>query len=325
MYGRMNLEKTNRTLKLVPNGISNDDLVKVPAEHLKYYMHKALYMPGRIEAIILKPANRPIDQELLKGNPKWYVHKKDRIPGLEEPIDTILDKFRDDVKNKKNVREGLNEIVDKMYKTKSKVVMKNTLTCINTLVNNYFSKPDELLEIVSSEKDDLVSHTTNMIAYMIAYGLKNNLKSAETIFLGYGAMVHDIGKVRLNEYPEIIPLLDPKERSRIESHPMVGYLRLKKAGLDMIKNSKGETLPEMALYHHKKENNEGYPVKLSVKKVPKSAQIIGMIDLYDFYVNKPKTITSEEALERMAKGTNEELYNALCKTVSVEKEYKIAV
>jgi HD-GYP domain-containing protein (c-di-GMP phosphodiesterase class II) len=126
-----------------------------------------------------------------------------------------------------------------------------------------------------SDENYLASHAvkSTIIAIIIGYYLK--LPNHRLIELGVGALLHEIGMIKL---PPQIYLskrpLNPQERKAILTHPILGYNMLKSFDFPL-------TVGLAALEHHERENGGGYPQKLTADKISLYAKIIAVACSYE--------------------------------------------
>jgi HD-GYP domain-containing protein (c-di-GMP phosphodiesterase class II) len=115
----------------------------------------------------------------------------------------------------------------------------------------------------------------------------------DQIYYGYGALLHDIGKMGI---PDKILFknssLDEKEWDIMRQHPVYAYNLL-----SPIKYlSRALDIPH---YHHEKWDGSGYPMGLRGNNIPLPARIFTVVDVYDALTSKRpyrKEWTKEEAL-----------------------------
>ena len=113
-------------------------------------------------------------------------------------------------------------------------------------------------------------------------------------------ILHDIGKVGIQDSILLKPgSLDESEFDVIKSHPCIGANVI--AAIE--KNISGRSLyslgKEIAMYHHEKWDGTGYPEGLQGEKIPLSARITALIDVYDALISErpyKKPMTHEEAV-----------------------------
>ncbi len=114
-------------------------------------------------------------------------------------------------------------------------------------------------------------------------------------------ILHDIGKVGIQDSILLKPdKLDKEEYDIIKSHPVIGG-----AVISAIeKNISGQSLyslgKEIALYHHERWDGLGYPEGLKGDRIPLSARITALVDVYDALVSErpyKKAFKHEDAVE----------------------------
>jgi len=113
--------------------------------------------------------------------------------------------------------------------------------------------------------------------------------------------LHDIGKVGISDSILHQPgKLNKEEYEIIKKHVIYGAEILQ--GIDWLKNAW-----EIALYHHERYGGGGYPFAISEDKIPVSARIVSIIDVYDSIRGKKvykETLSHDQALEKMIQMQN---------------------
>jgi putative nucleotidyltransferase with HDIG domain len=132
----------------------------------------------------------------------------------------------------------------------------------------------------------------NAVAVARVLGLGDDEET--TILLG--AYLHDLGKVRIPH--EILRKAGPltrEEREVVQMHPIWGIELL--ANVDFPWDIK-----PIIRWHHEKYDGSGYPDRLRGDEIPVSAQIVGILDVYDALTTaRPYQpgLTKEQAIERI--------------------------
>lgn len=168
---------------------------------------------------------------------------------------------------------------------------------------------DKLIDEVLNVVDDIVyrsqlrvqgdfntTHGINVanLCIMLAYKLKLNETQIKEIALG--AMLHDIGKIRIPKSPELDKHSQTREAKMMQMHPQVGY--------KIIKNEMGlpEIIAKIALEHHEKNDGSGYPYGISGDLISLYTQVITVCNEYDVLTSHKghvKVKNSKEAIRLM--------------------------
>ena len=99
--------------------------------------------------------------------------------------------------------------------------------------------------------------------------------------LRVAAMMHDIGKIGV---PDSIllkpgPLL-PEEFEIIKQHTVIGARILEHSDISLLRMAR-----EIALSHHERWAGGGYPAGIDGERIPESARIVAVCDVYDALVH----------------------------------------
>jgi len=102
------------------------------------------------------------------------------------------------------------------------------------------------------------------------------LQRIELELLGLGALLHDIGKLKIpSEVLDKPGRLTPEEYEIMKAHPVEGYQILK-----MDEGMPMESL-EIVLHHHERINGKGYPEQLSADHISLITKMSSIVDVYD--------------------------------------------
>lgn len=125
-------------------------------------------------------------------------------------------------------------------------------------------------------------HLVRMALYarILAEAAGFSEEEAETIELA--APLHDIGKVGIPDYVLLKagPLND-EESSIMRKHPLIGFQVLQDSPSKYLQKG-----AEIALAHHERYDGKGYPKGLVGKKIPVSARIVAIADVFDALTSK---------------------------------------
>ena len=153
------------------------------------------------------------------------------------------------------------------------------------------------LALAVDAKDQFTQgHSQKVSSYAVLIAEAIGLKGPEIEEVRLGGMLHDVGKVGINE--SILNKngpLNPDEWDAMKRH--VEY------GAKLLEPLRGtESIREMVAHHHEFFDGSGYPEGLAGSQIPMGARIIAIADAYD-------TITSERTYKKAR--TPEEAFQEL--------------
>jgi putative two-component system response regulator len=93
--------------------------------------------------------------------------------------------------------------------------------------------------------------------------------------VGYGAVLHDVGKIGIREDVLRKPgALTEEERAEMQRHPLIGSAILQPLRI-------GRLVSPIVRSHHERWDGQGYPDNLSREGIPIGARIVGIVDAHD--------------------------------------------
>src|ERR1700731_247258 len=135
-------------------------------------------------------------------------------------------------------------------------------------------------------------HCDRLSKYSVALAEKLGLSDELLVALRRGGSIHDIGKLAVPERILLKPgPLDAEERRIMEQHSIIGERIC--APLRSFRN----VLP-IIRHHHEKWDGSGYPDGLKADKIPLTARILQITDIYDaLTTDRPyrKALSTEKA------------------------------
>lgn len=122
----------------------------------------------------------------------------------------------------------------------------------------------------------LFNHSLNVCIYATMLGLVNGYSRQEIAILGMGAMLHDIGKTKINQELLKKPgLLTHEEITEVRKHAELGFKLLKdEPNMPLL-------AAHCAFQHHEREDGSGYPRGIKNNEIHDFAKLIAIIDSYD--------------------------------------------
>ena len=221
-----------------------------------------------------KPESRLTPVVLVTG----LAATEDRIRGLEAGADDFLSKPVDRNELLARVRSLLNlkSYTDELERAESVVFA--------------------LARSIEGKDPYTEGHCERLAEYSSRLGKRIGLPSELITALRWGGIVHDIGKVAV---PEAILLkpgpLTPEEWEIMRHHPVTGEricspLRSFRYVLPIIR------------HHHERFNGTGYPDGLEGEKIPVTARVLQLADVYDALTTErpyKRALTQDEAMATM--------------------------
>ena len=93
----------------------------------------------------------------------------------------------------------------------------------------------------------------------------------------HASPMHDIGKIGISDQILLKPgKFEPEEWETMKTHTLIGANILDGAFSDLL-----ELAREIAMNHHEKWDGSGYPMALAGEKIPQSARIVAVADVFD--------------------------------------------
>lgn len=139
-------------------------------------------------------------------------------------------------------------------------------------------------------------HSNHVADYSSKVAAKIGLSSAEIERLEFAAMIHDIGKLAINDFIVNKPgRYTEAEYLMIQHHTVLGSNLVETLGLDPV-------IPAIILNHHENFDGSGYPNKKMGDQIPIEARIIRITDTYDALTSDRTyhpAYTSRKALDIM--------------------------
>ncbi|KPV42422.1 hypothetical protein AN477_17650 [Alicyclobacillus ferrooxydans] len=122
----------------------------------------------------------------------------------------------------------------------------------------------------------LYTHCMNVGTMASVLGMAAGFNNDRVFKFGLGAMLHDIGKIKVNQGILNKPgKFTEEERAEIEKHCELGYeMLIKQPDIPSVS-------AHCALQHHEKFDGTGYPRKLRGSEIHEFGRILAIPDVYD--------------------------------------------
>ena len=168
----------------------------------------------------------------------------------------------------------------------------------------FFQTADSLADAIEQRDPYTGGHTQRVTLYSQAIAKYLQLKPLERKWLKITSVLHDIGKIGIEDHILKKPTrLSPKEFDLIKHHSDIGAKII-----EHIRQLK-EIVPGVK-YHHEQINGKGYPDGLRGKDIPILAKIVAVADTYDaMTTDRPyrKAMEKEAAIEELKRCSGTQL------------------
>ncbi len=190
------------------------------------------------------------------------ISDETRIKALSQ----IRSSFRNIMENSTRKRTGTEQL-GKVFGDVLKMIIDDISSHKEAMV---------ILSNISISDQYLFHHSLNVCIYSTILGISHGYNKEQLNILGLGALLHDVGKLRISQ--EI--LYKPGKLSELEFAEIRRHTEL---GFDMLR--KESTIPLLsahcALQHHERLDGSGYPRGLSGDQIHDFGKLIGLVDVYD--------------------------------------------
>ncbi len=148
------------------------------------------------------------------------------------------------------------------------------------LVHSYDATLEALTWALDMRDNETEGHTKRVAEMTVWLARAMGLTDAETAPIRRGALLHDIGKLRV---PDAIlqkpgTQLNDDERQILRNHPVYAYEMLSPIGAL-------RPVVDIPYCHHEKWDGSGYPRGLSGQSIPLAARIFAVVDVWDALSN----------------------------------------
>ncbi len=139
----------------------------------------------------------------------------------------------------------------------------------------FFQTAESLADAIEKRDPYTGGHTKRVTLYSLAIARYLQLNPLERKWLKIASVLHDIGKIGIEDQILRKPnLLSPEEFHAIKHHPDMGA-----EIIEHIRQLK-EIIP-VVKYHHEQLDGSGYPQGLKGEEIPTLAKIVAVADTYD--------------------------------------------
>lgn len=189
----------------------------------------------------------------------------------------VEDEFDAARQARRSVCDALDEIVEDIRRER-KIAISGLKEAVTGITDSILRNPDACmwLRLVKNRDSYTYYHLIDTSALSIAFGRHLGFSRAELADLGLGAMLIDIGKLKLP--PELIAKtgeLTDAERDLVKKHV--------EFGVELVRQvpSVNRRILEIVGAHHERFDGKGYPAGLGSRGIPAFARMVAIADYFD--------------------------------------------
>ena len=173
--------------------------------------------------------------------------------------------------------EALDEVVDDIRRDR-KIAVAGLKDAVSGLTDSVLRNPDACmwLRLVKNRDSYTYYHLLDTSALSIAFARHLGFSHAELSDIGLGAMLIDIGKLKLpDELIAKTARLTEEEQSLARRHV--------EFGVELVREAPGinARILEIVAHHHERYDGKGYPGGLAFRKIPPFARMVSIADFFD--------------------------------------------
>jgi len=256
--------------------------IQLAEENLPHLIVCDLMMPppdglAVLKALSTNPATATIPFIFLTAR----TDEKDKINGINLGADDYITKpfSKDELLGRIRAilrRKGITEAHEHL---KSADEIRLLSAKIQDLIQNFSTDQNGLAEamaqMLSLRDNETEEHARRVVELSDKLSTEMGLDETTRQHIHLGALLHDIGKVGIPDSILLKPgVLTDDERKIMMTHPTIGKRILQPLGLP-------PTVIDLVHHHHERCDGNGYPDKLTCKKIPLAARIFTIVDVWD--------------------------------------------
>lgn len=251
-----------------------------------------IYVKYKNEYVLFVKKNHHIDAKMIEkiesnGIEILYIDRafeESYKKYANEQIDDIESSEEKILKSSKILYNSAKSVMNRLFESSlSRESIEEAKDVAKSLLKQITSDRRAFLTLMKVSSYDYYTYTHSINVCIYSLGLANSLKLSTDDLknLAQGALLHDIGKSRIDS--KIINKdgkLTEEEFGIIKSHPNLGReLMVEKGECDMV-------VLDIISQHHEKLDGSGYPNSLDRSKLRYLSQIVTIADIFDALTTK---------------------------------------
>lgn len=178
------------------------------------------------------------------------------------------------------VYHSAREMMRELFECPTAEFIKDTKEAVGSLVDMVLADEEAANALIKVTQHDFYTYTHSVNVGTLSICLAKKLFQTDIRHdmreLGAGFFLHDLGKVRVDQYILNKPSrLTEAEMKRMRVHPYQSYLILKES------SQLSEACRIVAMQHHERDDGTGYPLRLKGEEIHVYGRICCIADVYD--------------------------------------------
>jgi len=154
--------------------------------------------------------------------------------------------------------------------------MRQHLTSRKRLYEQHLHTLSEISQALGEKDRYTHAHGHRVALYAMRLARRLGFSPKDIRNIGIGGLFHDVGKLALSDriFTNRETHLPSDLRQEVRCHPLIGAALLK--NIDFLKPA-----VDFVLFHHEREDGNGYPFGLKAGEIPPGAKIVSIADCFD--------------------------------------------
>ncbi|MEI0493606.1 HD domain-containing protein [Brachyspira intermedia] len=152
---------------------------------------------------------------------------------------------------------------------------------VNNMLSSIVENKDahSYLSMLKRKDETMYKHAVDVATLAAITAGELNLTKVDMANIMLGALVHDIGKVLIQESLLSKVNLTKEEEAILKKHPTQGYKLVKRDNLD-------DNIADIVLEHHEKYDGSGYPFQKDNKDISLYSKIVSICNTFNNLITK---------------------------------------
>lgn len=199
----------------------------------------------------------------------------------QAPVYKVHVRFENEISVAKSIHRQATDVVHDMYddvRMGKSVDARGAKATVSSIVDSIIRNPDAQVWLTQlKDKDEYTAiHSLNVCILSLAFGRHMGFSREMLNELGLGALLHDLGKIRVPVQVLNKPgKLTNEEFKLMKLHPIYGK--------EILSTTSGlsPNVVDVAYSHHERMNGTGYPHGLNSDQISLYGRMVAIVDMYD--------------------------------------------